>query len=304
MTTNILEVKNLTKSFGDYKVIDNLTFKLEANKVYGFLGQNGAGKTTTIKIILGLLSKNGGEVFVNGHEVKFGQTLTNDYIGYLNDVPTFYPYMSAYEYLKLCAELTNYPSKEIKSRCNELLQIVGLDGVKQKIGGYSRGMKQRLGIAQALINKPKLLICDEPTSALDVKGRNEILTLLKNIKSETTVFFSTHILSDVEHICDEILILDEGKIRLSGDINELKAKYSEHKIVVELESSSDNAKLEMVLTCNKFGFDFDQNTFSISQSTQSDYNNLLTLLATNDIRCSSISIKKPSLEEIYLKGLS
>src|SRR5690606_9111798 len=142
------------------------------------------------------------------------------------DVPEFYGYMDPMEYLKLCGEIAGLTKSQIKSRSEELLELVGLkEHRKKKIGGFSRGMKQRLGIAQALLNEPKLLICDEPTSALDPIGRKEILDILQKVKGKTTVIFSTHILSDVERICDEVAVLHGGNIVLQGSLSELRSKH-------------------------------------------------------------------------------
>ena len=169
---NVLSICNLSKSFGEQKIIKNLNLSVPEGSVFGFIGQNGAGKTTTMKMVLGLLQPDEGEIRVCNEPVRFGQTKTNQYIGYLPDVPEFYNYMTAIQYLTLCGEIVGLSKKIISQKGQRLLSLVGLDGVEKRIGGYSRGMKQRLGIAQALLADPKLLICDEPTSALDPVGRN------------------------------------------------------------------------------------------------------------------------------------
>jgi len=185
------------------------------------------------------LKADEGTVFIQGEKVSFGETRTNRLIGYLPDVPEFYNYLRAKEYLKLCGEITGLTSTQIDDRSKELLSLVGLDQVKKKIGAYSRGMKQRLGIAQALLNEPKLLICDEPTSALDPIGRKEILDILLKVKGKTTVIFSTHILSDVERICDHIAVLHKGKLMLSGTLAEVKAKGRADGLTIEFASEKD-----------------------------------------------------------------
>jgi ABC-type Na+ transport system ATPase subunit NatA len=175
---SVLEIKNLRKSFGDKEVLCGLSLSVPEHSVFGFIGRNGAGKTTTMKAVLGLLRTDGGEIYVAGEKVAYGGTSTNRYIGYLPDVPEFYGFMTAREYLALCGESLGMSKAEIKERSEELLSLVGLAGEKHRVRGYSRGMKQRLGIAQALFARPKLLICDEPTSALDPVGRKEILDVL------------------------------------------------------------------------------------------------------------------------------
>ena len=180
------------------------------------------GKMTTMKMILGLVKPTAGEIYVCGERVQYGETKTNRYIGYLPDVPEYYGYMKPKEYLKLCGEITGLSEKQIKVKSEELLHLVGLENSDRRIKGFSRGMKQRLGIAQALLNEPRLLICDEPTSALDPIGRKEILDILSIVRKQTTVVFSTHILSDVERICDSVGILEKGKLRLEGELSKLK----------------------------------------------------------------------------------
>lgn len=168
---NILEILHITKTFGKRKILNDLSFSVPEHSVFGFIGQNGAGKTTTMKIVLGLLKSEQGKVFVNGEQVTFGQNNTNKYIGYLPDVPEFYGFMTPKEYLIMCGQITGMNKKEIAEKSAQLLKLVGLETENKRIRGFSRGMKQRLGIAQALLNSPKLLICDEPTSALDPVGR-------------------------------------------------------------------------------------------------------------------------------------
>ena len=214
-----LKIESLHKSFGKNTIINGLSMSIPENTIFGFLGKNGAGKTTTMKMILGFLKIDEGSIEVFGEKVSFGQSKTNRFIGYLPDVPEFYGYMTAKEYLNLCGAITGLSKNEIKNKSEELLELVGLRDVNKRISGYSRGMRQRLGIAQALLNSPKLLICDEPTSALDPLGRKEILDIILKIKDSTTVIFSTHILSDVEAICDHVVVLDKGKNVLEGSID-------------------------------------------------------------------------------------
>lgn len=236
---NILEIRGLCKQFGNHKVIDDLSFSVPEHCVMGFIGANGAGKTTTMKMILGLLKADAGKIRVAGQTVSYGETKTNRYIGYLPDVPEYYGYMRPKEYLKLCGEISQMDKRRIRQKSDELLKLVGLSGVNRKIGGFSRGMKQRLGITQALLNEPKLLICDEPTSALDPSGRKEILDIMQQVRGRTTVIFSTHVLSDVERICDRVVLLNEGKAALTGTIEELKGKHRKDRLILEFASADD-----------------------------------------------------------------
>ena len=243
----ILRVESVFKSFGRVKVLDGISLGVPEGSVFGFIGANGAGKTTTMKIILGLLARDEGEVYVCGEKVRFGMTPTNRNVGYLPDVPEFYNYMKPAEYLRLCGKISEMRDAEINERTNKLLDLVGLKKANKKIGAFSRGMKQRLGVAQALINSPKLLICDEPTSALDPVGRKDILNILQQIKGETTVIFSTHILSDVEKICDRAAVLRDGKIVLEGALSELTGKNKTNGVRIEFAKSIDAARFKLRL---------------------------------------------------------
>ena len=239
---DVLELKGITKRFGDRTVLHDLTLFVPEGSIYGFIGENGAGKTTTMKLITGLLASDGGEIRICGEKVAYGQTRTNRFVGYLPDVPEFYGYLTPREYLALVGGLAGVSSGELPKRANELLNLVGLSAAaNRRIGGFSRGMKQRLGIAQALIHRPKLLICDEPTSALDPAGRKDIIDILRAIRSETTVLFSTHILPDIERVCDRIGLLHEGKLALSGRLEDIRAMHAKSGFVVEFAEEGEAA---------------------------------------------------------------
>lgn len=240
----MLSLSHVAKNFGEKQVLRDVSFSVPEHTVFGFVGQNGAGKTTAMKLILGLLAVSGGEITVNGMPVCYGNTPTNRVIGYLPDVPEFYPYMTPSEYLRFCGEISGMPAREIKNRSEELLRLVGLKKETHRIKGFSRGMKQRLGIAQALFGRPKLLICDEPASALDPAGRKELLDILTAAKEETTILFSTHILSDVEHICDEMAFLHEGRIALTGSLDEVRKLKKASAVTVEMERPEDTKALQ------------------------------------------------------------
>jgi ABC-2 type transport system ATP-binding protein len=300
----ILELTKVNKKFGELEVIKDLSFSVPEHTVFGFIGKNGAGKTTTMKMILGFLKQDSGEIRVCGEKVSYGSTKTNRFIGYLPDVPEFYGYMSPKEYMKLCGEITGLKKDIIAERSNELLNLVGLDGVNRKIRGFSRGMKQRLGIAQALINEPKLLICDEPTSALDPVGRKEILDILSVAKKKTTIVFSTHILSDVERICDSIGVLNNGSLALQGTVTEIRNNFRKDTIQVETapgtkleELSARLIKLPFVTGTGTNGSRIDIQLKNAEQSGAE----LLAFLVKEKVPVIRYEIMEPSLENVFLE---
>lgn len=295
---DMLALSHVSKAFGEHKVLDDLSFSVPEHTIFGFIGQNGAGKTTTMKIILGLLQLDKGEIFVNNDRVNFGQNKTNRYIGYLPDVPEFYGFMTPMEYLILCGKVTGMPKDKNYSRAVELLELVGLDGVNKRIRGFSRGMKQRLGIAQALLNSPKLLICDEPTSALDPLGRKEILDILSAVKKDTTVVFSTHILSDVERICDEIAFLHNGNIVLQGTMEEIKGIRKGNGLEIEFYKPED---VDLFVTKYPDGKRIGRVKLAYDERTEKDMIGIMQILVQNNISIQRIEMLEPTLEALFME---
>ena len=225
---SLIQIIGLKKSFHGTEVIKGLDFTLEKGKCIALLGPNGAGKTTTLRILSGLMAPSEGTISFT--DAKRGEDIRH-LIGYLPQFPVFYEWMSGLEFLEYVGKLGGLKRSEVKQRAIELLGLVGiLDAKNRKIGKYSGGMKQRLGIAQALIQRPQLLMLDEPVSALDPIGRREVLDLLEGLKKEMTILFSTHILNDAEEVCDEILFLHNGKIVESGTMEELRERHQQAKI--------------------------------------------------------------------------
>ena len=239
-------VAGLTKTYGHAKALDGVDLVVPEGSVFGFLGPNGAGKTTTLRILAGLARPTSGSASVFGHDVTRDADRVHALIGYLPDVPGFYKWMTAPEYLKLSGRLFGLEPAVLEQRVEALLDLARLTGVGTRVGGYSRGMKQRLGVAQALINAPRLLLLDEPTSALDPIGRREVLEMIAALAGRTTVFFSTHILADVERVCDDVAILARGRVVEQAGIDELKARHGgAHRLVIEVD---DPAALVAALT--------------------------------------------------------
>jgi len=222
-----ISAEGLSKYYGTVKALDNLNLEVPENIVFGFLGPNGAGKTTTVKLLTGFARPSSGKAWVAGEKVAAGNLALQSKIGLLPDVPAFYDWMSGREFLHFVGELHHLPRSEIGRRAEELLELVELrETANRRIGGYSRGMRQRLGIAQALINRPRVLFMDEPTSALDPIGRREVLELILRLRETTTIFMSTHILSDVERVCNMVGIVDKGRLVTVSSVEALRKKYA------------------------------------------------------------------------------
>lgn len=294
---DMLHIEGLQKRFGDKQVLKGLDLAVPEGSIFGFIGKNGAGKTTTMKAVLGLLKADCGDIWVGGEPVVYGQTATNRHIGFLPDVPAFYSFMTAAEYLRFCGEISGMDNTDCKSRSALLLELVGLSGEKHRIQGYSRGMKQRLGIAQALLNRPKLLICDEPTSALDPVGRKEILDILLSVRQQTTVLFSTHILADVERICTDVAFLNDGVVQMQGKLSNLKSKFRSEEYMLEVERAADLALLcaafpQMVQTGQSQAF------FRESLCSATD---VMRFLADRNIPIVKLERTEPSLETLFME---
>jgi len=232
---NAIEITRLVKTFGDAVALDGIDLAVPQGSVFGFLGPNGAGKTTALRILTGLARPTAGEARILGVNVSAAGNIVRSRIGYLPDVPGFYPWMTAMELVEFAGRLFGIEPATLRERAESLLQMAGLSDVKSKVGGFSRGMKQRLGIAQALINAPSVLLLDEPTSALDPIGRREVLEMIASLRGRTTVFFSTHILADVERVCDTVAILDRGKVVANAPIAELTRRAAVDRLVIEVE---------------------------------------------------------------------
>ena len=293
----ILRITGLQKRFGDKTVLNGLDLSVPERSIFGFIGKNGAGKTTTMKAILGLMKPDAGEIIVNGEKVVYGETSTNRQIGYLPDVPEFYPFMTAPEYLRFCGEITGITKSECECRSRELLELVGLHNEKHRIKGFSRGMKQRLGIAQALLNRPKLLICDEPTSALDPVGRREILDILSSVREQTTVLFSTHILSDVEQICTDVAFLNDGVIGMSGKLSDIKSQYRSEEYLLETENESATSLLQKTFSKMQIS---GKNQLIFRESDHSAFD-ILRFMAEKHIPLFKLERIEPTLESLFME---
>jgi ABC-2 type transport system ATP-binding protein len=234
-----IQIEGLVKTFGDIRALDGLTLSIEAGSVFGFLGPNGAGKTTTIRILTGLARATAGRAWVDGVEVTAHVGRATRHVGYLPQDPAFYPWMTGQELLDYVGRTFGLPSDERHERTKGLLALTGLTkAARRRVGGYSGGMRQRLGIAQALVNRPSVLLLDEPVSSLDPVGRKELLVLIERLRGQCTVVVSTHILADVERVCDTVGIIDHGRLVIEAKQDELLARYAVPAFELEAEEGS------------------------------------------------------------------
>lgn len=303
-----MELNALTRRYGDLYAVDHLDLSVPAGSIYGFLGPNGAGKTTTLRMITGLLRPSSGEIRINGLPVSFGMATGRERIGYLPDVPTFFPWMTPQEYLRFSGALYGLPYRELERRITESLGLVGLQKAKRRIGGYSRGMKQRLGIAQALLHKPALVLLDEPASALDPIGRKEVMEIIRGLAGETTVFFSTHILADVERVCNRVAILDKGRLVLEDDMAALKQKVAPDAWRIRLETPMQATRLAALLQPQPWVFGSISCDGSSIQVSATDLRqgavSIPRIAADEDLPLYAMEQIVPTLEDIFLHAVS
>jgi len=295
-----LTIVDLNKSFNDVRVIKDLNLNIQEGEVYGFIGKNGAGKTTTINLILSLIHKDTGNISLFGNEVFFTEQGYKKEIGYVPDVPVFPSHMNAYDYLLFTLDIFNNID-DSDSRIKEMLKFVSLENNNKRISSYSRGMKQRLAIAQALIHNPCILIMDEPTSALDPQGRKDVIDIMMKLKGQKTIFYSTHILDDVERVCDRIGILHNGNIILEDTIENLKHEFYARSVHIESKSSPDVLleKIKQTNTVKKLRKENNGVTIQFKDETRS--NELLKELIKMKEEIVSYKQVVPTIEEIFLK---
>mgnify|MGYP001088249870 FL=1 len=293
MAKTVLELKNVNKTYGKRKVIDNISLEVKEGEIYGFLGPNGSGKTTTIKMILRLISSDSGEIKVNGYDVKKQFEKAMECIGAIVENPDMYKYMSGIDNLRLHARIRNIDEQ----RVNEVLEMVDLkDRKKEKVSKYSLGMKQRLGLALTLLHKPKVLILDEPTNGLDPAGIKKLRDILKEIahKENVAVFVSSHILSEMQLMCDKVAVIDSGKIVKIEDMSDETNEIEVVDIRVEdIEKSIQTIKERFGIEATK-----KEHSIEINISTES-LPEVVKELAMADVKIRAVIPKEHNLEDIF-----
>ncbi len=299
-----IQTENLTQDFvtgfwrqRPVRALDSLSLKVESGEVFGLLGPNGAGKTTTFKILMGLIRPTGGKAQILGADIQ--DVKVRERIGYLPEQPYFYDYLTAREFLVYCGALCDLPKAAASQRTDELLQLVGLiNSADKQLRKFSKGMLQRVGLAQALINDPEVLFLDEPMSGLDPLGRREVRDLIVNLRNRgKTIFFSSHILTDVEAMCDRVAILNKGRLIESGKLSEiLKTRSNEIEVVVSGVSETALSEFPVVSATPEVA--------RIRLKDDHDLARLVTLTQQAGGRIVSVNPVRESLEDLFVREVS
>lgn len=301
---NVLEIKQLTKKFGEFIAVDNLSLSIKEGEIFGFLGANGAGKSTTINMIASLLRTTKGEIQILGKSISQNATFAKSNIGIVPQEIAIYEEMTAYENVHFFAGLFGLRGPELKARTVEALEFVGLgDKHSSYPKNFSGGMKRRLNIACAIAHRPKLLIMDEPTVGIDPHSRNYILGSVKKLNQMgCTIIYTSHYMEEVEEICTRIAIIDHGKIIAEGTKKELKAIVTNQKdIWIEVRSAEqlDIGKLQEVPGVNKVEIEDRILKFS-SDAEVNNLNRIIQLLMADHIEIRSVEEREPNLETVFL----
>jgi ABC-2 type transport system ATP-binding protein len=294
-----LEIRNVTKSFKEQTAVNHFSMELQSGECVGLIGPNGAGKSTLIKMITDIMNPNSGEILLNGKKIS----KMKREIGYLPQYPNFFHWMTARETLTFMGQLSGLKKDELTNLIQEILEKVGLgEKGNSKVGTFSGGMKQRLGIAQALLHKPSLIVMDEPVSALDPIGRREVLNLIEEIKKETSILLSTHILSDAEEICERFVIIKDGKKIEDTTITELLNRNSENKLIVSITAKDHKwvdiiKKLPYVRDVEIIGHKVKVTVENIERNKKSLLQNALE----HNVDIVKFEMNTDTLEETFLK---
>ena len=303
--------RGLTKRFGGAAgvlAVDRLDLDVPAGSVLGLLGQNGAGKTTTLRLVTGLARPTAGRVEIDGRPVTADGSASRRGIGVLDQDPRYYGWMTGHELVELAGRLQGLSERDGRTRATTTLELVGLaDAARRRVGGYSGGMRQRLGIAQALVASPRLLILDEPVSSLDPEGRRDLLALIADLRASATVIFSTHVLADVERICDRVGIMDRGRLVTEGPLDELLARYARPIFRIEAEPGQAEALAGLAATLRDTAWvdgvtDDGPGRLVVSVTDEGAASaGLLPLVVAAGLRLAVFERARPTLEDVFLR---
>jgi ABC-2 type transport system ATP-binding protein len=297
----------LTKRYGAVLALDQLTLDVTRGAVFGLLGPNGAGKSTLIRLLTGQAIPTAGGARVVGIDVTSGDLALRKRISYLDQAPRYYGWMRGRELLAFVGELFGLQGTALRSRVDEVLDLTGLtDAASRRISGYSGGMRQRLGLAQALINRPEILFLDEPASSLDPAGRHEILDIIAGMRGAATVFMSSHILSDVERVCDTVAILDKGRLIVSAPVTELQERYTHpvYEIEAQVGQELQLEQLMMALRAAPWAGDVvvDHGVIRVTaRDASAASQEILSLVLAQGVALQRFEQSRPTLEDIFLR---
>jgi len=297
----------LTKRYGSVAALDGLELEVPAGSVFGFLGPNGAGKTTTIRLLTSLARATSGSGSVAGWAIGDGEANRRGLIGYLDQDPRFHGWMTARELLELVGRLYGMPAAALRARIDEVLTLVDLaEASRRPVGGFSGGMRQRLGLAQAILNRPPVLLLDEPVSSLDPEGRVDMLRVIRGLGGESTVLFSTHILTDVERVCDRVAILDRGRLVTTGPMDELLERYARPVYRIEPEDGQEAAveQLATVIAAAPWATAVDRARGVLRVSVNDESvaaRELLAAVAAQGVALLAFERQRPTLEDVFLQ---
>ncbi|MFW5805925.1 MAG: ATP-binding cassette domain-containing protein [Bacteroidales bacterium] len=302
-----IQIENLSKSYGHQKAVDDISFHVHTGEILGFLGPNGAGKTTVMKMITGFLGMDAGSIKIGDIDVREQSELSKKHIGYLPENNPLYSEMPLIEYLEFSAALQNVKKEDIPARVKEMVKVCGLNAEKHKnIGELSKGYQQRVGIAQAMIHDPEILILDEPTTGLDPNQIVEIRKLIRDLGKEKTVLLSTHILPEVEAICDRILIIHKGKIVADDTSDTLRQKgHGQETVKVKIEDAEDSDVVLQALNALSSVKDADyaarnKQVFNVqSKPEQSAARDIFSMCVKNNWVITELIPKETKLEDIF-----
>ncbi len=302
-----LTCEGLTKRYGDVLALDHLTLEVPSGSIFGFLGPNGAGKTTALRLFTGLAFPDGGGATVAGLDVRTGGVALRRRIGFLDQSPQYYGWMRGRELLSFVGELFGLRGAALRSRVDEALALTGLtEAAHRRVGGYSGGMRQRLGLAQALINRPQVLFLDEPVTSLDPAGRHDILDVIAGLRGQSTVFMSSHVLADVERVCDAVAIINRGRLVVSSTVAQLQDRYAQPIFTIEPEAGQEASVRELIAALRAASWAGEvvreHGTVRVLARDPAEARAaILGLLAAHHVEVQRFERGRPSLEDIFLR---
>lgn len=305
----MLEVQNIVKTYGDVNAVNGISFKVEPGKIYGLLGKNGAGKSTTMNIMTGYIGATSGTVTIDGHDIFKEASKAKKHIGYLPEIPPLYTDMTVYEYLEFCAQLKEVPKKERDSVIYDVMTQVQIDDIENRlIKNLSKGYKQRVGLAQALIGYPDIIILDEPTVGLDPSQMVEIRELIKELGKSHTVILSSHILSEIQAVCDYVFIIDNGRLIASDYVENLASNLnSTTELILSVKGDENSIRdiLENIDAISEFNISNGENgslCLVLKTNSNSDIRENLSMdLAKAGIVILEMKENKQSLEDVFIE---